>query len=297
MYYQVLRRSLIAGILFTALFSCASTKNISQTPDGSVVDFFDDFSGSDIDRTKWNVLQTGQVFNSEQQAYVDSSLTIYTVKGAKAEGAKNGALVIHPRYAPNFVTKDGKHFDFISGRIHTKGKYDFTYGTAAARMKFTEGKGLWPAWWLLGNDSWPATGEIDIMEYVGENEWVNAAIHGPGYSGNTPFVKRDSSMAQNPVSNWHIYSVDWTPESMTFKIDGRTFYTVTKSMIEKYGRWAFDSPKHLILNFALGGGYPGGVNGIKEPYFGLPESSVKAVAEGNVKLLVDWVKITKKEKS
>jgi hypothetical protein len=66
------------------------------------------------------VLITGEVFNSEQQAYIDSSATVYIVKGKEAEGAKNGALVIHPRYVPGFVTKDGKKFDFVNGRLHTK---------------------------------------------------------------------------------------------------------------------------------------------------------------------------------
>ena len=98
---------------------------------------------------------------------------------------------------------------------------------------------------------------------------------------------------QNPVTNWHIYSVDWSPESLVFKIDGRIFYTVTKSMIEKYGKWAFDNPKHMILNFALGGGYPGGVNKIKTPYPGLPAETVDLIKQGKIKILVDWVRVTR----
>jgi beta-glucanase (GH16 family) len=272
---------------------CTGARNSTAQNNTTNTIFFDDFSAATLDRTKWNVLLTGQVFNNEQQAYIDSSATIYMVKGKEAEGAKNGALVIHPRYKPGFTTKDGKKFDFISGRLHTKDKVEFTYGTAAARIKMTEGKGLWPAWWLLGNDRWPQTGEIDIMEFIGESEWVNAAIHGPGYSGNTPFIKRDSSMRNNPVTNWHVYAVDWTPESLVFKIDGRAYYTVTKAMIEKYGKWAFDNPKHLILNFALGGGYPAGVNKITTPYAGLPQETVDLIKQEKIKILVDWVSVTK----
>lgn len=281
----------VTPALVASLLACNASKNPS--PGSSNPIFFDDFSGSTLDRTKWNVLVTGQVFNNEQQAYADSSATIYLAKGADAEGASDGALVIHPRYSPAFSTADGKKFDFISGRIHTKGKFDFTYGSAAARIKMTEGKGLWPAWWLLGNGSWPQTGEIDIMEFVGESQWVNAAIHGPGYSGNTPFVKRDSSMTTNPVTAWHIYSVDWTPESIVFKIDGKSFYAVTKSMIEKYGKWAFDTPKHLILNFALGGAYPAAVNNVKQPYPGLPVETVELIKQNKVRIVVDWVRVTK----
>lgn len=284
----------VVAFAFVPAFTfCAGSKNGTETINSSQTIFFDDFSGSSLNRSKWNVLITGQVFNNEQQAYIDSSATVYIAKGEEAVGAKNGALVIHPRYTPGFVTKDGKKFDFISGRLHTKANVEFTYGTAAARIKMTEGKGLWPAWWLLGNDSWPQTGEIDIMEFIGEREWVNAAIHGPGYSGNTPFVKRDSSMITNPVTNWHIYSVDWSPDSLVFKIDGRAFYTVTKSMIEKYGKWAYDNPKYMILNFALGGAYPAGVNKIKTPYPGLPQETVDLIKQGKIKILVDWVRVTR----
>lgn len=276
-----------------AFIQCSPAYRNANSHAKHTVIFFDDFSAPSIDRSKWNVWVTGPSFNNEQQAYVNSSSTIYTVKDNAAEGATNGALVLHPRFTKGFVTANGKKFDFISGRIHTKGTFDFTHGTAAARVKMADGKGLWPAWWLLGNGDWPASGEIDIMEFVGEREWINCAVHGPGYSGNTPFVKRDSSFASNPVTNWHVYSVDWTQDSLTFKVDGRAYYTVTKPMVEKYGKWTFDIPKHLILNFALGGSYPGGVNNIKEPYFGLPASTVELIKEGKIKVLVDWVRVTK----
>ncbi|MBA2761459.1 MAG: glycoside hydrolase family 16 protein [Segetibacter sp.] len=216
---------------------------------------------------------------------------IYIAEGKEAAGAKNGALVIQPRFSAGFTTKEGKKFDFISGRIDTRSKVEFTYGTVAARIKMSEGMGFWPAWWMLGTDRWPETGEIDIMEFIGQKEWTNAALHGPGYSGNTPFAKRDSFAVKNPVTNWHIYSVDWTPDSLMFKVDGNEFYCVTRSMIEKYGKWSYDNAKFLILNFALGGAYPGGVNKVKEPYLGLPGPSVDLIKQGKSKMWVDWVSV------
>ncbi len=270
-----------------------ATKKQSNAPTSQTI-FFDDFSGSALDRSKWNVRTTGETVNNEQQAYVDSSATIYTVHGKKAKGAKNGALVIQPRFSPGFITKEGKKFDFLSGRIDTRGKVEFTYGTVAARIKMTEGTGFWPAWWMLGTRHWPETGEIDIMEFIGQKEWTNAALHGPGYSGNTPFAKRDSFAAKDPVTNWHIYSVDWKPDSLMFKVDGNEFYRVTRSMVEKYGKWSFDNAKFLILNFALGGAYPGGVNKVKEPYFGLPAPSVDLIKRGKSKIWIDWVRVTQK---
>jgi beta-glucanase (GH16 family) len=116
---------------------------LQQSNEGQVI-FFDDFSGTGLDRTKWNVIVTGFHVNNEQQAYVDSANTIYIAHGKEAEGAANGALVLQPKYAPGFVTRDGKKFDFISGRIDSRSKVEFMYGTASARIKLTDGAGLWP---------------------------------------------------------------------------------------------------------------------------------------------------------
>ena len=280
-----------AGILL--LVQCTPAKNSTSTQAGSEVIFFDDFSGTGIDRSKWNVVVTGGTVNNEQQAYVDSANTIYIAKGSAAEGAANGALVLHPRYSAGFTTKEGKKFDFISGRINTRNKVEFTYGTAAARIKMTEGSGLWPAWWLLGNGRWPESGEIDIMEYVGEQDWTGVAVHGPGYSGETPLVNKVYFEKGNDVTQWHVYSVDWTKDAMLFKVDGKLIYRATRPMVEHYGKWTFDTPKYLILNFALGGAYPFKTNGVKEPYNGIPASTVDRIKEGRSKMLVDWVRITK----
>src|SRR5947207_422417 len=161
--------------------------------------FVDDFSGSVLDRSHWNVIVTGRTVNNEQQAYVDSPDVL---------SVKDGALVIRPRFRPGFKTPEGRSFDFISGRIDTRSKMTFTYGTAAARMKLAAGAGLWPAFWALGDGRWPDTGEIDVMENVGEASWTSVALHGPGYFGNTPLVKR----APVDITGWHVYSVDWTPD-------------------------------------------------------------------------------------
>lgn len=268
----------------------AQQKATKKAPERVV--FFEDFSGKKLDRSKWQVIVTGYTVNNEQQAYVDSSYTIALVNGAAAEGAKNGALEIRPRYSPGFVTKEGKTFDFISGRIESRDKVEFTYGTASARIKLTDGAGLWPAWWLLGNGDWPAAGEVDILEYVGEKDWASAAVHGPGYSGETPFVNRLYLPPNNDVTNWHVYAVECTPDSLIFKYDDVPMFRVTRPMVEHYGKWCFDNAKFLILNFALGGGYPVKINGAKQPYFGLPASTVELVKQHKSKMLVDWVKIT-----
>jgi beta-glucanase (GH16 family) len=254
--------------------------------------FFDDFSGSGLDRSKWNVI-TDVFVNNEQQAYVDSTATIFTSKGKEAEGAKNGVLVIRPAFSPGYKTPEGKRFDFISGRIDTSHKVEFTYGVAAARIRMSAGAGLWPAFWALGNGDWPDTGEIDIMEYVGEPDWTSVALHGPGYSGDTPLVNKIFFKKGVDVTRWHVYSVEWTKDALLFKVDNELIYRVTRPMVENYGRWAFDNPKYVILNFALGGAYPFKTNGVKEPYNGIPASTVDMIKARNAKFIVDWVKITK----
>jgi beta-glucanase (GH16 family) len=286
--------ALIVVPIAVAAVAAASGPADRQPAAGPETVFFDDFSGPELDRTKWNVEVTGRVVNNEQQAYVDSKETIYIAHGAAAEGAEHGALVLQARYKPGFVTPQGRKFDFISGRLNTRGKVQFTNGTAAARMKMPAGPGLWPAFWALGNGRWPDTGEIDIMEYVGEPDWVSAALHGPRYSGDTPLVKRYHFPQRRDATDWHVYSVDWTQHDLVFKVDDAVMYRVSRSMVEHYGRWAFDNPKFLILNLALGGAYPIKTNGAKAPYPGIPQATVDLIKANKARVLIDWVRVTKK---
>ncbi|CAN5669489.1 hypothetical protein BH24ACT5_BH24ACT5_03410 [soil metagenome] len=255
--------------------------------------FFDDFAGGGINRSTWNVRTTGEmgVVNDEQQAYIDSAETIYTASGRDAKGADGHVLVVHPRHRPGSVAVDGQRFDFISGRIDTRGTFEFRYGSASARMKLPLGQGLWPAFWLLGTGQWPDTGEIDVMEYVGEPDWVGCALHGPGYSGETPLVNK-FFFPHDDVTDWHTYSVDWEREQIVFHVDGRVIYRVTRPMVRFFGDWAFDDEKFLILNVALGGVYPFKTNAINSPYCGLPAETVEAIRDDQVKVLVDWIRVT-----
>lgn len=252
--------------------------------------FFDDFKGPSLDRTRWNVVVTGTTVNNEQQAYVDDP-DVFTFISGNADGATDGALVIRPRFREGFTTPEGRRFDFVSGRADTKGKFEFMHGRVSARLKLSVGAGLWPAFWILGTGDWPATGEIDVMEHVGVPDWTSVAIHGPGYSGNTPFVSRVRMDAANGPSTWHVYGLEWTSDVMVFSVDGREVYRTTRAMIERRGPWAFDNQKYLILNLALGGTYPRSVNKTDKPYPGLPASTVDLIKENKVQFLVDWVRV------
>ncbi len=151
---------------------------------------------------------------------------------------------------------------------------------------------LFGHWALRGNGR--DCGEIDVMENVGEPDWASVAVHGPGYSGETPLVNKKYFLPDNFTTSWHIYSLECTAANgLLFKIDGELIYRVTRPMVEFYGSWVFSDPKYLILNFALGGTYPHKTNGDRSPYYGIPEKTVQSIQNNDAKMLIDWVKVTR----
>ncbi|MBU2033344.1 MAG: glycoside hydrolase family 16 protein, partial [Alphaproteobacteria bacterium] len=139
--------------------------------------FADEFDAPTLDRSKWNVIGPDFWVNEEEQAYIDSPETIRFAPAGSAAGAEDGVLILQPVFREGFEMPIGREADFVSGRITTEGRYDFTHGRAVARIRMPDAVGVWPAFWLLGNGTWPETGEIDIMEYVGEADWViNTAL-------------------------------------------------------------------------------------------------------------------------
>jgi beta-glucanase (GH16 family) len=266
----------ISAFLCLAAFSVSAQKKDTL--------FYESFNGNALNRKVWNVEVTGHTVNNEQQAYVDSAIVL------KQNG---GSLFITPVSHPGYTSKEQKSYDFLSGRINTRGKFEFIHGAASARIKMSGGAGLWPAFWLLGEGKWPDCGEIDIMETVGDSSWFSNALHGPGYSGNTPLSYRYFFEKGVDVTQWHIYTVEWTSDHITFIVDDKPIYNVTRAMVEKYGHWAYDNPKFIILNFALGGGYPQGVNKLNAPYPGLSQSSVDKIKTGSAQMQVDWVMVTR----
>lgn len=251
---------------------------------GGAVAFFDDFSGGTLDRTRWQVATTGPVVNDEQQAYVDEPGTVAVTA--------DGHLALRAQWRPGFTTPEGRRFDFVSGRIHTRDRFHFRYGHAAARIKLPYGTGVWPAFWALGVGEWPSAGELDILEYVGEPDWVSSAIHGPGYSGDAGLVNRRYFAPGTDAGDWHEYSVTWGPELIEFAVDGHVNLRLTRPIVDYHGGWVFDNEMFLVLNVALGGAYPFKVNGITEPYYGLGDDAVERVRAGDVRMLVDWVRVT-----
>ena len=155
--------------------------------------------------------------------------------------------------------------EYTSARMNSSGKRTFTYGRIEARLKLPQTQGIWPAFWLLGNDigtvGWPACGELDIMEHVGfEPAITHGAMHGPNYSGNTPFAGTNY-LNENVNANYHVYAIEWNSTSVRWLVDGVQFYSVTKSQVQGYGNWVFDHPMFVLLNVAVGGNWPGNPDG------------------------------------
>lgn len=280
MRLTVLPFALPAALALSGCTTIAPANDVPTT--GRTLLFADEFDGTSLDRSKWQVIGPDFWVNNEQQAYVDRPDVLEV---------RNGSLVLTPRYAPGVDTNERRKADFIAGRIESKGKFDFTYGRAEARIRMPDAVGVWPAFWLLGNGPWPSTGEIDIMEYVGEKDWIGVAMHGPKYSGETPFVDRFYFPPGEDATGWHVYAAEWKKDSVEFFIDDRLTYRVTRPMVEHYGNWVFDNPEHVIVNFALGGAYPVKNNTAKQPYPGLPLATAERIKRGELSMEVDWVRV------
>jgi beta-glucanase (GH16 family) len=150
---------------------------------------------------------------------------------------------------------------YTSGRINTRGLYSHEHGRFEARILLPIGQGIWPAFWMLGADfpgvSWPDCGEIDIMEYRGQQPNILVgSIHGPGHSGNNAI----SGKYQSPGflnERYHVYAIEWDTESITWFIDDIQYHRVERTDLPGGARWVYDHPFFVLLNVAVGGRWVG----------------------------------------
>jgi beta-glucanase (GH16 family) len=212
-------------------------------------DEFDQPDGSSPAVAKWG-------FDTGGNGWGNNELEYYTVRTNNAR-IEDGKLVIEARQE-NFAGKK-----YTSARLLTKGKWSWTYGRFEARMKIPRGQGIWPAFWMLGTNiatiNWPACGEIDIMENIGkEPGTVHGTVHGPGYSGGKGIggpVTLPGGAAF--ADDFHIYAVECETNRITWLLDGQPYFKLTPASLPNNARWVFNEPKFLLLNLAVGGGWPG----------------------------------------
>lgn len=217
----------------------------------------DDFSGANgtlPDPAKW-VLETGGNGwgNNELESYTNRTENVHQ---------QDGNLVI-TAIKEDFTGSDGVTRNYTSARLKTATRFEQAYGKFEARIKVPGGQGMWPAFWMLGNDigtaGWPTCGEIDIMENVGyEPSSVHGTLHGPGYSGGNGLSSTYTlSSGQRFSDDFHIFAVEWELNTIRFYVDGQLYSTRTSAEIPSGSRWVYDHPFFMLLNLAVGGNWPG----------------------------------------
>lgn len=152
---------------------------------------------------------------------------------------------------------------YTSARLTTKGIFDQAYGRFEARIRLPYGQGMWPAFWLLGANidevGWPQCGEIDIMEFRGQEPTkVLGTIHGPGYSGGNAISKSYSLSNNRFDTGFHIFGIEWGPNYINYYVDNVLYNQITPAKVK--GEWVFDHPFYIIINLAVGGDFVGNPN-------------------------------------
>ncbi|MFP2956918.1 glycoside hydrolase family 16 protein [Myxococcus sp. 1LA] len=154
--------------------------------------------------------------------------------------------------------------EYTSGRIRTQGRYEPTFGRIEARIQLPVGRGIWPAFWMLGANiasvDWPECGEIDIMEYRGQLPSIlRGSLHGPGYSAGNNIGQEHVVSGKRLNEGFHIYAVEWEPDRIRWFLDDTMYMEVTPSRLPEGARWVFNAPQFIILNVAVGGTFVGPV--------------------------------------
>jgi beta-glucanase (GH16 family) len=217
-----------------------------------------EFAGKDgglPDATKWTYDLGGGGWGNHELEY-------YTRRAENAR-IQDGKLAIVAR-RERYAGADGVSREYTSARLKTQGRFAQAYGRIEARIQLPAGHGMWPAFWMLGEDfpakGWPTCGEIDIMENKGrEPGTVYGSLHGPSTHGGTSDLSKTFTLpeGQRLSDGFHIYAVEWEPEEVRFFLDSTVYATFRKADWPAGERWVFDHPFFIILNLAVGGDFTG----------------------------------------
>lgn len=255
--YKLIRKPVALLAVFLALIGC-STNETQTVATFSEITMADEF---DVDGAPnnaiWNFDIGDGTANGLPAGWGNNELQYYTDRPENVV-VQNGVLIITAR-EENF-----NGASYTSARLLTKGKFEQQYGRWEARIRLPYGKGIWPAFWLLGDDNngteiWPQIGEIDIMEYLGDEPTVTfGTVHGPGYSGGESVSKSYELENDRFDTGFHIFGIEWGPEYINFYVDDVLYNQITPEDVP--GEWVFDDSFYIILNIAVGGSLPGAPN-------------------------------------
>ncbi len=233
-----------------------------HAPKGYTLVWSDEFKGKNgslPDASKWTYDIGGNGWGNHELEY-------YTNRPENAH-IEHGKLVITVR-AEAYAGPDGKEFHYTSARLRTQGLFSQAYGRFEARIKLPAGQGIWPAFWMLGDniaaDGWPKCGEIDVMENIGKEPGINhGSLHGPSSTNPTSDLTKTITLPNGKrLSNdFHLYAVEWEPGLVRFYLDSNLYATFTVAQWPAGGTWVFNHRFFLILNVAVGGDWPGSPDG------------------------------------
>jgi len=228
-------------------------------PDTVFRDEFDGPAGATYDHARWTA-DTGTGDNG----WGNHELEFYTTDTSNVALDGQGHLVITARAEPQNTTDHCWYGPcrYTSTRLKTQGLFSHLYGRVEARIKIPRGQGVWPAFWMLGADidrvGWPQCGEVDIMENIGkEPAIVHGTVHGPGYSGANGIGRAFAIQAGNYADDFHVYAVEWRTGDIRWFVDGTEYFHLKASDIPANASWVFGHEFFIIMNFAVGGDWPG----------------------------------------
>jgi beta-glucanase (GH16 family) len=204
------------------------------------------------------------VYDAGGGGWGNNELQYYTENRTENARVEDGKLIIEAR------KENYENSNYTSARLLTRGKGDWLYGRIEVRAKLPGGRGAWPAIWMLPTDweygGWPASGEIDIMEYVGyDPDVVHFTVHTDAYNHSIGTQVGRSTILDDPENNFYTYSIEWYPDRVEFFVDDAKYFTFNNED-KTFSEWPFDKAFHLILNIAIGGDW-GGADGVDEALF------------------------------
>jgi beta-glucanase (GH16 family) len=210
------------------------------------------------DTNKWGY-EEGFVRNHESQYYTRARL-----ENARVE---DGHLILECR-KEHFTPAGHAPVEYTAASLITRHRADWQYGRIEVRAKLPQGRGVWPAIWMLGTNEtsvgWPRCGEIDIMEFVGKQpDHIHGTIH--YFKDGKHRSNHGSLQTDRPFDDFHTYAIEWTPDRIDFFFDEKKYQSADLSAADEAGNNPFRAPQYLLLNFALGGSWGGPVDDANLP--------------------------------